>query len=507
MLNNFLDSDTMRFLSKWRWELFLPFSGVFLTFAFAPFEFSYLAVFSLLIVFLSWLECSPARAATRGYLYGLGLYGSGTPWVYISVHDYGGAPAIGSLLLTLLFICFWAIFPALTGYLSVKLAGKQKKKIIWLIPFVWIFIEYFRGYWLLNGFPWLQIAYTQMNMPLQGFIPIMGAYGTGFLLAISASLIVTGFKRTFKPIYAILILTSLWGTGTYLQTINWTHPIGKEIRVALIQGNVPQDQKWLPQNRLQTLLFYKQMTEDNWDADVIVWPESAIPAYLFQVKESYLTPISAQAKSYNTDIVIGIDSRDNQNNFFNSVVTLGHHEGQYNKVHLLPFGEYLPLQPLSGFVLKLLNIQMGSFTSGGDKQKLLIAGGYPFATSICYEDAFGNEVLRSLPEAAFLVNVTNDAWFGDSIQPYQHMQIAKMRSLETGRHMLRATNTGVTAIVAPNGTIVNEAPLFRQTVLKGKIFPMGGMTPYARIGDSIILFILAFCLLGIIMMPTKTPHK
>ena len=490
----------MHFLSKWKWELFLPISGLFLTLAFAPFEYSYLAIFSLTLVFLSWLECTPTRAAVRGYLYGLGMYGSGISWVYISIHDYGGAPKLGAILLTLFVIGFWALFPALTGYLSVKVAAKQKKKLIWLIPFIWIFIEYFRGYWLLNGFPWLQIAYTQMDMPLQGFIPILGVYGTGFLLAISASIIVASFKRTLNPLYAILIITSLWGTGVYLQTIQWTTPIGKEIKVALIQGNIPQDQKWLPQNRMQTLLFYKQMTENNWDADVIILPETAIPTYLFQVKESYLTPLSVQAKSHNTDVIVGIKTFDKENNIhFNSVVTLGNHEGQYNKTHLLPFGEYLPLQPLSGFVLNLLNIQLGSFASGGDEQKLLTAGGYPFATSICYEDAFGDEVLHSLPEATFLVNVTNDAWFGDSLEPYQHMQIAQMRSLETGRHMLRTTNTGVTAIVAPNGKIVKAAPLFRQFVLKGKITPMGGMTPYSRIGDTVILIFLGFCLLGLKM--------
>jgi len=493
----------MRFISKWKWELFLPIAGVLLTLAFAPFEFSYLAIFSLAIVFLSWLDSSPARAATRGYLYGLGLYGSGIPWVYISIHDYGGAPELGAFLLTLLVICFWALFPALTGYLSVKLAGRKGKNyLIWLMPFVWIFIEYFRGYWLLNGFPWLQIAYSQMDTPLQGFIPIMGVYGTGFLLAFSASVIIAGFKQTFKPLYAILVIASLWATGAYLQTVEWTHPIGKEINVALIQGGIPQDQKWLPQNRIQTLLSYKQMTENNWDADVIVWPETAIPVYLSQVKESYLSPLSAQAKLHNTNVILGILSQDDQNNFFNSVVTLGQHEGQYNKAHLLPFGEYLPLQPLSGFVLKSLNIQLGNFASGGNKQALLIAGGHPFATSICYEDAFGDEVARSLPQANFLVNVTNDAWFGHSIEPYQHMQIAQMRSLETGRYMLRSTNTGVTAIVAPDGKIVKEAPLFKQTVLKGQITPMGGMTPYARIGDTIILLILAFCFLAITVKPT-----
>ncbi len=490
----------MHFLSKWRWELLLPFTGILLTLAFAPFEYSYLAVFSLVMVFLSWLNCSPARAAIRGYLFGLGLFGSGISWVYISIHTYGGAPALGSFLLTLLVVCFWALFPALTAYIAVKLAGKQKHKIIWIIPFVWIGVEYFRGYWLINGFPWLQIAYTQINMPLQGFMPVLGVYGSGFLLALSVSIIVAGFKQFLKAISAMLIFVLMWGVGVYLQTIEWTQPIGKTISVALIQGNVPQDQKWLAQNRIQTLTFYKQMTEENWDVDIIVWPETAIPAYLSQVKEVYLTPLSRQAKAHNTDVIVGLKSFDNKKKHYNSVVTLGVNENQYDKAHLLPFGEYLPLQPLSGFILESLNIQLGDFASGGFDQKLLVAGGYSFATSICYEDAFGSEVASYMPKAAFLVNVTNDAWFGDSLEPYQHMQIAQMRAIETGRYMLRSTNTGVTAIVAPDGRIVKEAPLFKQAVLKGNIVPMGGVTPYAGIGDNIILFILAFCLLVVIRL-------
>ncbi|MFW5444195.1 MAG: apolipoprotein N-acyltransferase [Methylococcaceae bacterium] len=486
----------MNFLSKWRWELLSPLAGMLLTLSFAPFNYSYLAVISLVFTFLSWLGISPGRAVLRGYLFGLGLFGSGISWVFISVHDYGGAPFFGAVLLTILVVCFWAVFPALTGYLSVKIAGKQSKAtLIWIVPFIWILVEYFRGYWLLNGFPWLQIAYTQLQMPLQGFVPVLGVYGTGFLLALSASLIVAGFRRYIRCRNAIISIILLWGIGGYLQTIQWTQPKGEAINVALIQGNVAQDQKWLVKNRLKTLVDYQGMTAQNWDSDIIVWPETAIPAYLSQVKEFYLDPLSAKAKAHNTDLIVSLPATGKQNEYFNTVLTLGKHEGRYDKNHLLPFGEYLPLQPLSGFVLDLLNIRLGDFTSGGNNQKLLQAGGYPFATSICYEDAFGGEAIRAMPAAAFLVNVTNDAWFGDSIEPHQHMQLAQMRALETGRYMLRATNTGVTAIIGPDGRIVKKVPMFKKAVLKGRIFPMGGMTPYARLGDGIVVSVTGFLLL------------
>jgi apolipoprotein N-acyltransferase len=493
----------MEFLLKWRWELISPLAGVLLTLAFAPFDYSFLVVVSLVLVFLSWLNCSPVHAALRGYLFALGLFGTGISWVYISIHDYGGAPVVSATLLTILIVCFWSLFPALTGYLSVKMAGKNyKNKLIWIIPFIWVLIEYFRGYWFLNGFPWLQIAYTQLNTPLKGFVPVIGVYGTGFLLALTISFLVAGLTKSIKYSTALILVLLLWGAGGYLQTVKWTDPMGKAIRVALIQGNVAQDQKWLPENRIKTLVSYRQLTEQNWDSDIIIWPETAIPAYLSQVKEFYLDPISAKARQHKTDLIVSLPVFDVEKEvYFNSVLTLGAHEGRYNKNHLLPFGEYLPLQPLSGFVLDLLNIRLGNFTSGGNQQKLLQAGGYPFATSICYEDAFGEEAIRDLPEAAFLVNVTNDAWFGDSIEPHQHMQVAQMRALETGRYLLRATNTGVTAIVAPDGMIVKKAPLFKKTVLKGEVFPMEGMTFYARLGDQIIVLILFICLTAVVFWP------
>lgn len=483
----------MKFIIKWRWELLSPFAGLLLTLAFSPFNYSYLAIVSLVFVFSAWLNCSAKRAALRGYLYGLGLFGSGISWVFVSIHDYGGAPLTGAILLTVAIICFWSVFPAVTAYISVKITpGKHKKQLLWVIPLVWVLVEYYRGYWFLNGFPWLQIAYTQLDTPLRGFVPIMGVYGTGFLLALTVSIVVAGIKRRVKYQNVFIALIMLWGVGEYLTTIKWTHAVGQPINVALIQGNVPQDQKWLAENRVKTLVNYREMTEQHWGADIVIWPETAIPAYLSQVKKFYLDPLSAAAKQNNTDLIVSLPARGKDKEFFNTVLTLGKNEAQYNKNHLLPFGEYLPLQPLSGYILDSLGIHLGNFTSGGNDQPLLKAGGYPFSTSICYEDAFGSEAIRGMPEAAFLVNVTNDAWFGDSIEPHQHMQIAQMRALETGRYLLRVTNTGVTAIVSPDGKIKNRAPVFKQFILTGSIMPMGGMTPYAYLGDGIIVLILFF---------------
>ena len=490
----------MRFSSNNYWDFIAAVAGILFTLAFAPFNCAYLAPVALSLLFACWQDITPRRAMLRGYLFGLGSFGLGVSWVYISIHDFGHASWLSASLLTSLFVGFWALFPALAGYLSVKIKPISRGLISMMImPVVWLLIEYFRGYWVLNGFPWLQIAYSQLETPLAGYIPLIGAYGTGFLTALTASVIVFMFHAKKHRLLLSIILTALWATGSVLQTIKWTHAIGHPIRVSLIQGNITQDKKWLPENKLNTLQYYKTMTEAHWDSAVIVWPETSIPAYLSEVNEWFLLPLSQAAQQHNVDLIVSLPAHGNsEGEKYNAVMTLGKETGLYRKKHLLPFGEYLPWQPVSGFVLNNLGLRLGNFTPGSINQPLLKAGGYPFITSICYEDAFGDAGIIGLPDAAYLVNVTNDGWFGNSIEPHQHLQIARMRAMETGRFLLRSTNTGATAIIAPDGKIIRHAPLFKATVLTGDITPMGGMTPYARLGDKPIILVLLILLVCII---------
>ncbi len=482
------------------WDFCCLFAGIFLTLSFAPFQYAYFALAALCFLFASWLHITPGRAALRGFLFGLGAFGTGVSWVYISIHDFGGASVMASIALTSLFIGIWAMFPALAGYLSVMAIPKNSGLLqILIMPTVWILIEYTRGYLWLNGFPWLQIAYSQLETPLAGYIPILGVYGTGFVLAMTAAALLAAFYTKKMRGVLMIMIALVWAAGSGLQTIEWTYAIGQPFNVALLQGNITQDQKWRPENKIKTLLRYKRMTEENWDASVIVWPETAIPAYLGEVNESFLQPLHVEASKRQSDLIISVPAKGaTHNDNYNAVITLGKHQGMYRKNHLLPFGEYLPLQPLSGFILDKLKIRLGDFKPGGANQDLLKAGGYPFITSICYEDAFGYAHIRNLNDAAYLVNVTNDAWFGDSLEPHQHLQIAQMRAMETGRFLLRATNTGVTAIVAPDGKIINQAPLFKTTALRGTITPMAGLTPYSRLGDAAVINVLLislFCMM------------
>ena len=469
-------------------------AGAACALAFAPWQYSVLAILALALLFRDWRQHTPLQAAWSGGWFGLALFGVGASWIYISVHDYGGASLWAAGLLTAAFVLVLATFIAACGALSAWVYRRAGYGL-WIMPSLWVLIEYLRGCVVLNGFPWLQIAYSQETTPLAGFLPLVGVYGVGWLCA-AIAWGVSGFafnRQGWKTLTMIVLLLTLGGV---LRPIAWTYSVGEPFAVALVQGNIDQRKKWLPEYRDATLTFYREATAAHWGVPLIVWPETAVPLFMDQVAENYLKPLHQAAVAHGSDVVIPLPVRaDDGTHYYNAVITLGQEPGVYRKIHLVPFGEYLPLQPLTGFMLNILDIPLGDFTPGALEQTLLRGAGYPFGTSICYEGAFGREILRGMPEAAFLVNVTNDAWFGTAIQPHQHLQMARVRALETGRYLLRATNTGITAIVAPDGRTIAQAPQNVPYVLRGHITPMTGTTPYARWGDTPILLLCAFALL------------
>jgi apolipoprotein N-acyltransferase len=283
----------------------------------------------------------------------------------------------------------------------------------------------------------------------------------------------------------------------WLARIPWTQPAGAPFSVALLQGNVAQNEKWAPEFQRATLEMYTQMSREHWDARLVIWPETAIPAFYHQVKETWLAGLQEEAQAHGADMLIGIPVINLETQrYYNAIVGMGERPGLYFKRHLVPFGEFLPLRPIFGFILEVLQFPLADFAPGGDDQPLLHAAGYPLAASICYEDVFGDESRLGLPEAAYLVNVTNDAWFGDSIAPRQHLQMARMRALESGRYLLRATNTGVTAIISSKGQTIAQAPLFQRAAVTAMATPMQGATPYIRWGDAPVIVVLVLMLGG-----------
>ncbi len=482
------------FKSAWG-NIYAMMAGILYTLAFSPFDFSIFAFIALALFRLSIFQLTVKKAILRGFLFGLGIFGSGVSWVFVSMVVNEQVSFVMPILMTLFYCSFWAIFPAISAYFFTIL--QNNNKFDWLIfSCVWILVEYIRGEWILNGFPWLQVAYSQLDTPLSGYVPMLGVYGTGFVCVVMATLLAELWLGKQLRGQCLVIIVVLLVSGVIFNSVHWTNVFSDTIRVTLIQGNIAQKDKWAIENRNITLKQYYDDSAAHWDSDVIIWPETAIPAYYADVKEDYLIPLEQEAIQNNTDIITSLPYTDEASKLYNSVLVLGEKPGMYKKIHLLPFGEYLPWQPVSGYVLGLMDIRLGKFSAGAINQPLLEVAGHHFITSICYEDAFGEQSIRYIEQARFLVNVTNDSWFDGSIEPYQHLQIARMRALESGRYLLRVTNTGVTAVLSEKGKIIKQAPLRQRYTITADIPPMSGLTPYSRMGDKPVILFLLLVMIG-----------
>ena len=473
--------------------------GLALPLSFAPFNFFPVAPLSVAVLFFIWTRVPARRGFLCGWLFGLGYFGFGVFWIHESF-QFNHIAMGWALAITGLLVMFLALYPAIVGYAVCRLRRSGsvdlRYRLLLLMPAAWVLAEWVRG-WFFTGFGWLQLGYSQVGHPLQGLLPVGGIYAVSWAVAVSAGLLVLclGARGAGRwPWLAALVV--LWAAGALLGTVRWTTPAGDPLKVALIQGNMAQDEKWLPGNREPTLKRYLTLTRKHWDADLIVWPESALPGVRDQFDE-YVERLAAEARQNNSFVIFGVPVFDRETlEFFNSVFLVGGREMVYHKRHLVPFGEYLPLDAVIRPLTEFLGLPVADFSLGADEQPLLEINGHRLGLSVCYEIAFGDEIVEALPEAAVLVTVSNDAWFGTSIGPPQHLQIARARAVETGRYLLRATNTGITAIVAPDGVVQGRVPPFQVQVLEGEILPMGGMTLYARTGDLGVVSLLLLVLMG-----------
>lgn len=445
-------------------------AGGILPLAFAPWHYFWLAPLTTAILLYIWLKSTTWHAALNGWLFGLGMFGVGASWVYISIHRFGGASILLSLILTALFVITLAIFIAICGYCMRKLAPK---KFIISFPIFWVLFEWIRSH-LFTGFPWLLLGYSQTNSCLRGYAPIIGVYGISFLIAFSAALIVAVFKSR-KKLFSIIILILIWIIGGLLVSINWTKPIGKPITISIVQGNIPQQLKWSPDQIAPTMQHYKNLTQPYWDSNIILWPEAAIPLPL-PYAQTFVNQLSITAKKHHASLILGIPIQINSQ-YYNAAIALGAGSGKYHKQRLVPFGEYVPFESILRGLFAFFDLPMSEFVKGPKKQNLLHAGNILIASYVCYEVAYAHLVHQNLPQAQLLITISNDAWFGESIAAAQHLQIGQMRCLETGRYMLFSTNNGITAIINPQGKIIKQLPRFKSLVLTGKVYAMQGETP------------------------------
>lgn len=427
------------------------------------------------------------------WLFTTGAIFTGNSWIFFSLYYHGGSPAILAVTIIVLLAMFLALFHAITAYLLNRFCHSgELARLLIVFPVAWLLAEWLRGY-IWTGYAWVQPGYTQIDLPLSGYAPVLGTHAIGALVVFTSGALVAVLVKKLSWQKALFSVVLIWGVGFMLKQVSWTQPDGEAVDVALIQGNIPQDLKWKRHMHRPTLEMYRELTLENIDADLVVWPETAIPDYKHRVP-AYIASMREEMEKSDTDLLMGLFIRNlDSGRYYNSVISA--RGGEYLKRHLVPLGEFVPFRSLIGFINRWINIPMSDIESGPDDQPLIRVAGQPVGISICFEDAFSRDVRRDLPEATLLVNMSNDAWFDGSHESRQHHATARMRALETGRYLLRATNTGISSVIGPRGEERVMAAPFQREVLRASVMPMSGQTPYVFWGDAFIL-ILAIVLVG-----------
>jgi apolipoprotein N-acyltransferase len=464
-------------------------SGAALVLAFAPWQ----------AFFLTWLALIPLFAASEwpssrarllaGLVFGAGLFGFGLHWLLPTVATFAQMPWPMALPVWLGLVAFCSLFPAAFAWLGGhrRTPGPGAVRYLAFLPALWLALESLRAYFL-TGFPWLTLGHAQTAGPLAGLLPVVGYEGAGLAAAVLNGALL-GLLRVYRQgrrrgvaAGAVGLLLAL-GAAQALHGVHWTRPAGSELQAALVQGAIPQAKKWDPSHRETTLERYRRLTAEHLGADVVVWPETAVPLFADQALD-YLQALDRHARARGTGLLVGVPERrwrDGEKFYYNALLGLGTASGRYRKRHLVPFGEYVPLSPVLGWAERYLP-GGGGFSAGASAQPLRL-NGHGLGPTICYEDAFAREVRPTVTNGAdVLVNVTNDAWFGPSIGPDQHAQLARIRALEVRRPMLRVANTGRTFAVDPWGRVTASLPREEPGVLRVAVQPRTGATPYSALG-------------------------
>ncbi len=467
-----------------RWAGLAMLLGALTVFGFAPYEFSPLALVGLTGLFWLWIAKSTSLAdgVRYGLWFGIGQFGLGVSWLFSSIYFYSEAGLLVAIVLVTLFVLLLSSFVALAGLLIRRLAVTNwpGAALLWLMPAVWVLIEWLRSY-TFGGLPFLLMGTSHLGTWLDGYAPVFGVYGVSFALAMTAGLLVWMLQyRQVLP--AALVMLFLWPIGGSLQKIAWVTPIDQPVSVALIQGNVSQDIKWEPAEFANMMRLYTRLTREHLSAQIVVWPETAIPGYFDQAAAGLLRHFVGDAQLQSRDIVVGAITRPTPatQQYFNSMINLRQPEQTYHKRKLVLFGEYYPMSGLVEQVAEQLNLPFSQFSAGPARQPLMNLAGHPVGVSICFEMMFGALIARDVPEARFLITASNDAWFSHTFEPAQLRQEAQMRAREVGREIARVTNTGYTVIIGVDGQLKQQLPPYEIGVLRGEIQPYEGATPFSR---------------------------
>lgn len=478
------------------------FFGLLLPLSFAPFHIPGAAILSLALFYAQLCRLQTTQAFWIGLFYGLGYFGLGVSWVFISIHEYGHLNNLIAAFITLLFLIYLSLYPALVAFVFKKLFLPQRRFFSCLyFSALWVLAEYLRST-VLSGFPWLLVGFGQFDAPSKHLLPLIGVYGVSFLTCLVATLLVTSLYNPLgkpqamkKRLLWLVAFISLLLSPSLLKNKLWSpQETAKPLSVGIIQANLSMRDKWDEDLFWRLVQGYKQQTEHLLGTELIVMPESAIPLPPNYV-EDVLTDLHKKAKKAGSAVMLGIPKQSllEEDRYFNALISLGNARGSYLKRHLVPFGEYIPkpFQKLSQW----LNIPEANLKAGSTKQSLIKLGEYPIATLICYELAYGDLLRQQLPQAKWIISISDAGWFGHSLAMYQQQQMAQVRSLQTARYQVIANNDGLSSVVNTQGEITAALPAFSAGILKSTLLPNNTVTPWVNWGDRPILFACLFLVL------------
>ncbi len=503
-------------------------SGGLIILGLAPFSFWPASIVALLIFCFSlslpqstllikqpWL--SPIGINKKlAFAFSFGLLLGGCHWVYVSMVKFGGTPIWLAVILTAIFCGFIASLLLPFIWLEQKLATPNVISRSFVLAAIWVLCEWFRS-WFLTGFPWLYIGYSHIDGPLANYAPYISVYGISFICAFTAMAVVqltlAGRKLLahHQTRVLILLLGFIWLLPLKLAPLQYTENKGDDpITVALIQPNLDIFDKWNPEFLGSIKHYLKSVTISN-GAELTIWPETAVPE-LYHRAFDELYAYSRELKEVNQAVILGIPSlwhSGSYSYYYNTMIGSGHAKGMYHKQKLVPFGEFIPFDEQLRGLIQFFDLPMSEFRPGPQKQTMFtIFDKYQTQPYICYEVVYPEFVANTAGAQDFLLTVSNDAWFGHSIGPAQHLEIARMRALETGRYLIRATNTGMTAIIGPDGKVIEQLESFKQGLLNGKVYARKGYTPVAQYGTlAPILFSFFILVFVTILNSLAGRHK
>lgn len=476
-------------------------AGIAYVLAFSPFNFTIFAYLSLGCLFWLWLNTSTIKDAfIVGWLFGFGLFGAGVSWIYVSLTTFGGMPMLLACLAVLILVMGLAVFPAAVGLIQQLFSrSRVSTRLVLVMAPAWVLSEWVRE-WLFTGLPWLSAGYSQSQNILSAWAPVGGIYLVSLAVVLAVCCVLLLFKGhpgKATGLALVLVLASV-----ALQHRDWTVQDQRSLSVKLVQANVSIWDKWNSKKSDEILAKYLALSRQGQPTDLIIWPEAAAPVLMRELSAEFINSLNTLLEQ-NTYTMFGVVEKDTGPGGYYNSVALTQKDGSfsfYRKVHLVPFGEFLPFKVLLQWLLDYLHIPMSDFSAYQSSQDPVVVKGVNLGVSICYEDAFANVIRASLPKADLLVNVSEDAWFGNSLAPHQRLQMAQMRAIENGRTLVRVSNNGLSAVINHKGEIKQIAPQFQTSIVDAQVEIRAGVTPFSLWGHKLVLSLTGLLLLVALMI-------